>query len=87
MHALAPPLWQDIGIASIGANLLAQEEHTRWAAQETQVSKVCSLSPNLPTVSSVAAMHALALSLWPKGKSIRFTAEKTTLHKRKYNKR
>ena len=39
MHALAPPLWQDIGIASIGANLLAQEENTRWAAQETQVSE------------------------------------------------
>ena len=36
MHALTPPLWQDVGIASINADILAQEENTCWAAQETQ---------------------------------------------------
>ena len=56
MHALAPPLWQDIGIASIGADLLAQEENTCWAAQETQVSKLAHCLQTCPLCHWFAAM-------------------------------
>lgn len=40
MHALTLPLWQHVGIASINVDILAQEQNTRWAAQETQVSRL-----------------------------------------------